>query len=57
MTHTGYIKVEDPKHPEYPYGIECIELDSDKEYLDTLDVWWFSTAQERNQEFKNLILE
>ena len=27
MTHTDYIKVEDPKHPDYPYGIECVELD------------------------------
>ena len=57
MTHTDYIKVEDPKHPDYPYGIECVELDNDNDYLETIDVWWFSTEKERNQEFKDLILE
>lgn len=57
MTHIDYIKVEDLKHPDYPYGIEAIELDDDDDYLETTDVWWFSTEQERNQEFKDLILE
>ena len=57
MTRTSYIKVEDIKHPEYPYGIEVIALDEYDEYLDTLDVWWFSNQQERDYEFKDLILE
>jgi hypothetical protein len=57
MTRTNYIKVEDLKHPEYPFGIEAIELDEDNEYLETIDVWWFTSQQERDHQFKDLILE
>jgi hypothetical protein len=57
MTRTNYIKVEDLKHPEYPFGIEAIELDEDDEYLETIDVWWFANQQERDHQFKDLILE
>jgi len=57
MTRTNYIKVEDIKHPDYPYGIEAIELDDDNDYLETIDVWWFANQQERDHQFKDLILE
>ena len=52
-----YIKVEDLKHVEYPYGIEIIDVDDNDEYSDTIDVFWFKTENERNIEYKDLILE
>lgn len=52
MNH--YIKVEDLKHAEFPYGIELIEIDDDGDYVETIDVFWFSTEHERDLEFKDL---
>jgi hypothetical protein len=55
---TKDIKIEDiSKHSKYPYGIEATEVDEDDDYLDTTDVWWYETEQERDHEFKDLILE
>lgn len=49
----AYLKVFDYTHETHQYGIEVI-TEQDGEYLDTVDVFWFSTEQERDQEFKNL---
>ena len=51
---TEYLKVYDYTHPTHKFGIEVITKEND-EYLDTIDVFWFSTEQERNQELRDLL--
>lgn len=50
---TAYLKVFDYTHKTHQFGIEAI-TEENGEYQDTIDVFWFTTEQERDQEFKDL---
>lgn len=42
------------QHPEYPFGIEIVEIDDDGELLEIIDVEWFKTANERAEHYKGV---
>ena len=48
-----YLKVDDLKHAIYPFGVEIVDIDDDdNECIEIIDVLWFKTETERNNEFE-----
>jgi hypothetical protein len=47
-----YFKVDDLKHPKYPFGIEIVDVDDDGELLEIIDIQWFKTDGERAAQFE-----